>query len=138
MTDTRALSEDERKLITAAMDVRKRAYAPYSKYHVGAAIINQKGQIFTGVNVENASFGLTVCAERNCVHSAVQAGSLRWQAIAVATENGGSPCGACRQVLREFNPDLTVFICDSSGEFLKQTTIEALLPHSFGPDFLEP
>ena len=102
MTDTRTLSEDERKLIEAAIKVRKKAYAPYSKYLVGAAILDHKGRIFTGVNVENASYGLTMCAERNCVHSAVQAQSFSWQSIAVVTENCGSPCGACRQVLKEF------------------------------------
>ena len=134
MTDGRRLSDEERKLVAAAKKVRSKAYAPYSNYRVGAAILDREGRIYTGVNVENASYGLTVCAERNCAHTAIVQGSKDWQAIAVVTENGGSPCGACRQVLREFNPSLKVLISDESGNYLRQTTIENLLPHSFGPE----
>lgn len=136
MTDLRRLSDGERQLIAAARKIRDRAYAPYSNYQVGAAILDTEGRIFTGVNVENASYGLTICAERNCVHSALQAGSRDWIAAAVVTENGGSPCGACRQVLREFSPDLKIFICGPTGDFLKQTSLGLLLPESFGPEFL--
>ena len=100
------VTEDQKKqLIMAACEARKKAYAPYSDYAVGAAILAADGQIFTGVNVENASFGLSICAERSAVFSAVTAGVRRIVAVAVCTQNAVSPCGACRQVLSEFGGD---------------------------------
>ena len=92
----------QRQLLAAARAVRPRAHAPYSKYRVGAAVLDERGRVHTGCNVENASYGLTVCAERNAVAAAVAAGAKRIRAAAVTTSDGGPPCGACRQVLAEF------------------------------------
>ena len=126
----------KQELIERASAVRERAYAPYSKYHVGAALLTDSGEIFDGVNVENAVYSLTICAERNAVFQAVTHGHLVLKAIAVATDNGGSPCGSCRQVLSEFGPDMEVFLVDSSGTVVLETTIRELLPEAFGPTHL--
>lgn len=122
-------------LVRAAREVRQMAYAPYSNYAVGAALLMADGRIFTGVNVENASYGLTICAERTAVFKAVSEGARKIVAIAVCTENGGSPCGACRQVLVEFAGDVPVFLADAQGN-TRQTTLYALLPDHFGPEHL--
>lgn len=122
-------------LIDRALAAREKAYAPYSKYKVGAALLTADGEIYEGCNVENAAYGLCMCAERTAVFKAVSDGVREFSAIAVATENGGSPCGSCRQVLREFAPDLTVIITDTAGNF-RETTLSQLLPDSFGPEHL--
>ncbi|MCB0006203.1 MAG: cytidine deaminase [Anaerolineales bacterium] len=122
-------------LIDAAMQTRERAYVPYSHYQVGAALLGGDGQIYTGVNVENASYGLTICAERTAVVSMVAAGQQRILAVAVATDNAGSPCGACRQVLVEFAGDVPVYLIDKERQVREFTTHE-LLPEHFGPDKL--
>ncbi len=122
-------------LIDRALAAREKAYAPYSKYKVGAALLTADGEIYEGCNVENAAYGLCMCAERTAVFKAVSDGVREFAAIAVATENGGSPCGSCRQVLREFAPDLTVIITDAAGNF-RETTLSQLLPDSFGPEQL--
>lgn len=120
-------------LIKTAMDARTRAYAPYSQFSVGAAVLTVDGSIFGGCNVENASYGLTVCAERSAIFQAVLAGHREIAALAVATGPGATMCGACRQVAREFALDLPVFHCDEQGHF-KETCLSALLPDAFGPD----
>jgi len=124
---------DEKKqdLIKNANEVRLRAYVPYSKYQVGAALLTTSGNIFTGVNVENAAYGVTMCAERSAVFSAVSAGERDFVAIAVATHNGGSPCGSCRQVLSEFGLDIDVLQVDDQGKLIQQNTIRELLPGAF-------
>jgi cytidine deaminase len=122
---------DHRALIRRAIEARERAYAPYSGYAVGAALLGKSGRVYTGCNVENAVYPLGICAERVAVFKAVSEGELEFVAIAVATDNGGSPCGSCRQVLREFGVDIVVLIADTAGAF-RETTIEALLPDSFG------
>lgn len=122
-------------LIRAAREARQMAYAPYSNYAVGAALLMADGRIFTGVNVENASYGLTICAERTAVFKAVSEGARKIMAVAVCTENGGSPCGACRQVLVEFAGDVPVFLSDAQGN-TRQTTLYTLLPDHFGPEHL--
>ncbi len=122
-------------LIAHAARAREHAHAPYSNYRVGAALLTRSGRIFSGANVENAVYSLTVCAERVAVFKAVSEGERVFQALAVLTDNGGSPCGACRQVLREFAPHLTIYIADAAGHF-RQTTVADLLPDSFGPDDL--
>ena len=119
------------RLIEAARDVRLRAYAPYSKYQVGAAALAADGQIFGGCNIENASYPLCLCAERVAVGSMVAAGASRPRAIAVVTENAGSPCGACRQVLAEMNPHMIVIIAAVSGSDYRTTTAADLLPDRF-------
>lgn len=123
-------------LEAAAWQVRERAYAPYSKFLVGAALMVDDGRIFSGCNVENASYGLTICAERSAVAQAVAAGVRRFTRIVVATdiEPPAAPCGACRQVLREFGPELIV---ESIGPHSrKQWRIWELLPEAFGPESL--
>jgi cytidine deaminase len=122
-------------LAAAAAHARERAYAPYSNYRVGAALLTKSGVLIEGANVENASYGLTICAERAAVFAAVNAGFREFAAIAIATENGGAPCGACRQVLREFGLELTVHLVDATGR-LRTTSLSALLPDSFGPEQL--
>ncbi|MCB8942402.1 MAG: cytidine deaminase [Ardenticatenaceae bacterium] len=131
-----SISELEKeRLITAACAARQQAYAPYSHYAVGAAVLTANGRLYTGVNVENSSYGLTICAERTAVGKMVSEGERRIVAVAVCTENGGSPCGACRQVLSEFAGDVPVWLSDSSGN-VRQTTLYTLLPDHFGPEHL--
>ena len=132
--DTRMLTDALRaELIQTAVDARRRAYAPYSKYPVGAALLTISGQIFSGVNVENAAYPVTICAERVAVFKAVSEGERDFAAIAVATENGGSPCGSCRQVLAEFGLDIVVLTTNGKGELIDETTVAALLPAAFTP-----
>ncbi len=120
-------------LFEAARDVREQAYAPYSNFPVGAALLMESGEIYTGCNVENASIGATVCAERNAIGTAVAHGGRRAKALAVVTdlEPAAAPCGICRQVLSEFADDLPILMASASGarEF---TTLDDLLPHRFG------
>ena len=124
------------ELIEFARKARKKAYAPYSHYKVGAALLGKSGKVYTGCNVENASYSHTVCAERTAVLKAVSEGETEFDAIAIVTRNGGSPCGACRQVLSEFAPTLTIHIADKNGEY-RTTTMKKLLPDSFTPAHLE-
>jgi len=124
------------ELIDLAKQARKKAYAPYSHYKVGAALLGKSGKIYTGCNVENASYGHTVCAERTAVVKAVSEGEREFEAVAVVTKNGGSPCGACRQVLSEFSPELIIYIADKNGEY-RTTTLKKLLPDLFTPAHLE-
>ena len=117
-------------MIEVAYNMRARAYAPYSNYCVGAALLSAQGIVYGGCNVENASFGMSLCAERSAVVKAVGAGERQFDAIAVVTEDGGTPCGACRQVLSEFGRDTTVILADTHGNY-SVTTVDALLPHAF-------
>lgn len=119
-------------LVAAATRVRDRAYAPYSDFAVGAALRSADGTVYTGCNVENASFGLTVCAERNAIAHAVAEGAREFTAIAVVTENGVTPCGACRQVLAEFAPDMAVIVADTCGH-RRVYRLSDLLPDAFTP-----
>ncbi|GAB4547616.1 MAG: cytidine deaminase [Anaerolineales bacterium] len=123
-------------LIDLANEARKRAYAPYSNYPVGAALRTKNGKIYMGVNVENAAYPQTMCAERVAVFKAVSEGEMEFEAIAVVTENGGSPCGGCRQVLAEFGLETVVLIADGDGHLQKQTTVNDLLPEAFTPKHL--
>ena len=125
-----------KELIAQAIEARKRAYTPYSHYKVGAALLGKSGKVYLGCNVENASYGHTVCAERTAVLKAVSEGEREFDAIAVVTRNGGSPCGACRQVMAEFAPELTIYIADKNGDY-RATTMSELLPDSFTPKHLE-
>ncbi|MCB0146898.1 MAG: cytidine deaminase, partial [Caldilineaceae bacterium] len=118
-----------------ALEARRRAYAPYSNYFVGAAVLAEDGAVFPGCNVENAAYPSTICAERVALTSAIANGSRRFTAIAVATSNGGTPCGACRQVMAELGLDMTVYISDEHGNF-RTTSVRELLPEYFGPEHL--
>jgi cytidine deaminase len=125
------------ELIRKANEAREQAYAPYSRYQVGAAVLTADGQVFTGCNIENAAFPSSLCAERVAIFKAVSEGHRQLRAIAVVTSNGGSPCGGCRQVMREFGgKQLTVLIADGSGTLLEEFTLDELLPRSFGPEEL--
>ena len=126
---------DRERLITAACQARQYAYVPYSHYAVGAALLTEDGRLFTGVNVENASYGLTNCAERTAVFKMISEGARRIVAVAVCTENGGSPCGACRQVLSEFASDIPIWLSDNQGH-VRETTLYTLLPDHFAPEHL--
>ena len=117
-------------LIRRAAAARERAYAPYSDYAVGAALLAESGRVYVGCNVENAVYPLSICAERVAVFKAVCAGEQRFEAIAVVTKNGGAPCGSCRQVLREFGEETLVLIADPDGNY-RETTVGELLPDSF-------
>lgn len=132
------MSEEMRKTLEeAACKVREQAYAPYSHFLVGAAVEGGSGAVYTGANIENASYGLTICAERAAIAQAVSAGERVIRAVAVCTENGVTPCGSCRQVIREFAAeDCPVYVLDAQGG-RRATTMAALLPQSFGPDDLE-
>lgn len=125
------------ELIQKAIEAYAKAYAPYSHYKVGAALLTDSGRIFQGVNVENAVYPLTLCAERTAAVKAVSEGEKVFKAIAVVTKNGGTPCGACRQVLAEFGLETVVLIANIKGELLLETTVDELLPHSFGEIDLE-
>lgn len=139
MTQPTVSPEQRQQLIAAAREVRGRAYVPYSRFRVGAALLTPDGRVFSGVNVENASYGLTVCAERNAVGRMVTDGAQCIVAVAVCTDNGVTPCGACRQVLMEFVPpdaDAAVYIIDGQGN-VRETTLFALIPDHFGPQHLK-
>lgn len=120
-------------LYAAAREGANHAYAPYSNFHVGAALLDDTGHIFTGCNVENASYGLSICAERNAIAHAVNAGSRHFQAIAIAADHAVPPCGACRQVLAEFMaPDALVFAIGRDEQASVTTwRVGELLPAAF-------
>jgi len=134
-----ALTQSEKQtLVDAANTARERAYAPYSNYHVGAALRTKTGRIYTGVNIENAAYPHTMCAERVAIFKAVSEGEKEFEVIAVATDNGGSPCGGCRQVLAEFGLDTLVLIANGEGKLLKEMTVKELLPEAFTSEHLKP
>ena len=122
-------------LVQQAIAARQRAYAPYSRYLVGAALLTSDGTVLLGCNVENASYPATICAERVALTAAVAQGYRDFVAIAVATQNGGTPCGICRQVMAELAPAMTVLIADAVGKF-RTTTVPELLPGAFRGDSL--
>ena len=127
---------DYDELIAKAMEARKKAYVPYSHFTVGAALLGKPGCIYTGCNVENASYGLSICAERVAIFKAVSEGERDFEAIAVVTEKGVPPCGACRQVLMEFEEDIQVIVADEAGVY-RVFSLQELLPEAFTPQHLE-
>ena len=132
------LTNDERRtLIQVAVEIRKRAYVPYSNYPVGAAVRTKTGKIYTGVNVENAAYPHTMCAERVAIFKAVSEGETEFDVVAVVTNNGGSPCGGCRQVMAEFGLDTIVLIADGNGSLKKEMSVADLLPEAFTPKHLQ-
>jgi len=131
--------EQEQKidLVRIASQVRKWAYTPYSNYQVGAAVLTDSGRIYDGVNIENAAFPVTVCAERTAIFKAVSNGERKFQAIAVVTKDGGMPCGSCRQVMAEFSPEMLVIMADDKGKITAEKKLSGLLPGAFGADNLK-
>jgi cytidine deaminase len=124
------------QLTRRAKEARANAYAPYSGYAVGAALMAESGAVFGGANVENAAYPTGLCAERVALFAAVASGERRFTALVVMTRDGGSPCGSCRQALAEFGLDIEVAIVDESGRVCVETTVAGLLPHAFGPSNL--
>ena len=127
----------DEELVRVAALARQRAHAPYSNYRVGAAIRTKRNKVHSGANVENASYGLTICAERTAAFAAVNAGDTGFDAIAIVIDDERlpTPCGACRQVLAEFSPDMRVILATTGGQ-RKVTTLGVLLPEPFLPENL--
>jgi cytidine deaminase len=128
--------EKKQELLKSASQARQWAYVPYSKYAVGAALLTASGRIYDGVNIENAAYPVTICAERVAIFKAVSNGERDFQAIAVVTRNGGMPCGSCRQVMAEFSPDMAVIVADENENVVSETTLSDLLPGAFRSDSL--
>ena len=126
---------NQKELIRIAKKMREKAYTPFSKYTVGASVETEDGAIIGGCNVESASYGLTCCAERIALYNAVSQGFLKFKAIAVASENGGFPCGACRQVIWELCGNISIFIIDNENK-IRETSSRTLLPDAFDKDKL--
>jgi cytidine deaminase len=132
------LTDDERRaLIDLANEAGRRAYAPYSNYPVGAVVRTRSGRIFTGCNVENAAYPTSMCAERIAIYKAISEGEKEFDVIAVATPNGGTPCGGCRQVMAEFGLDTVVLVANCEGHLVLETTVAGLLPGAFTPKDLK-
>lgn len=129
--------QQRQELVRRAIKVRKLAYAPYSNYQVGATLLTAAGHYFEGVNVENAAYPATICAERVAITKAVSEGERLFTALAVATSNGGTPCGVCRQVMAEFGLDTLVIVVNGAGEIVQESTVRDLLPGAFTPSSLE-
>ena len=117
-------------LIKKARLAQNNSYAPYSRYRVGAAVLTENNTIISGCNVESSSYGLTCCAERVAIYSAIAQGHTKFKALALYTENGGSPCGACRQVIWDICGDIPIYITDGNGA-VEKTTSKELLPNAF-------
>lgn len=125
-------TENRQKLIEAAILARESAYAPYSNFRVGASLLTKSGEIYTGCNVENVSYGLTNCAERVAIANAVSQGERTFAGMALCTSSAGTPCGACRQVLAEFvASDFPILITDPTGRIHREVTLHELLPDRF-------
>lgn len=136
MQQTQINQETLDKLIESACAARTWAYTPYSHYAVGAALLTESGKIYEGVNIENAAYPTSICAERVAVFKAVSEGERDFSAIVVMTDNGGTPCGSCRQVLAEFGLTTRVIIVDVTGKIHLDTTVDGLLPKAFRPEDL--
>ncbi|MBW4439185.1 MAG: cytidine deaminase [Pleurocapsa minor GSE-CHR-MK-17-07R] len=134
---TAGFDEDLGALIQAAIAVAQHAYIPYSHYPVGAALVATDGRVFTGCNVENASYPAGICAERSALVKAISEGAREFTQIVVATSNGGSPCGVCRQMMYEFAPHLDVIMVDMQGTVQHRMRLADLLPLGFNRDSLE-
>jgi len=128
--------ETRTRLVKTALEVRRYAYAPYSHYPVGAALLASSGKIYSGVNVENASFPIGICAEPVAVYKAVSEGERSFEAIAIVSSNGATPCGFCRQVLSEFGLNILVIVANEDGKILQETLVADLLPGAFGSAYL--
>lgn len=128
--------ENNQPLIELAVEARRKAYARYSHYPVGAALRTKSGRIYTGCNIENAAYPVSICAERVAIFKAVSEGEKEFEVIAVATRDGGTPCGSCRQVMSEFGLDTIVLMADGNGKLVMKTRVGDLLPGAFTADSL--
>lgn len=127
---------DKQELIRKALEAKKKAYVPYSNFHVGAALITEDDQVYSGCNIEIVSYSPTICAERTAIFKAISEGHTQIKTIAIVGDaNPTYPCGVCRQVIREFGKNATIIIANSEIDY-KEYTIDELLPHSFGPEDL--
>ena len=132
-----ALTQLEKQtLVDLANAARQHAYVPYSNYPVGSSLRTKTGRVYTGVNVENAAYPQTMCAERVAMFKAVSEGEKEFEVITVVTDNGGSPCGGCRQVMAEFGLDTVVILADGNGRIVKEMSVRELLPEAFTPERL--
>ena len=130
-------NEQKQQLAKIAAEMRSRSYSPYSHYAVGAALLTKSGKIYTGCNIENAAYPVSICAERTAIFKAVSEGDRDFEAIAIATIDGkGYPCGSCRQVMAEFALDMTVMLADADGQVTLETNVTDLLPGAFTPERL--
>lgn len=128
---------ENREIIKKAIEAKKNSYSPYSKFSVGAAVLTEDGEVYTGCNIEIASYSPTLCAERTAIFKAISEGSKKIKKIAIVGDaNPTYPCGVCRQVIREFGKDAQIIIANSPDDYEVYTTDE-LLPHSFGPEDLK-
>ncbi|KPU27951.1 cytidine deaminase [Caloranaerobacter sp. TR13] len=128
---------DKRQLIKKALEAKEKSYAPYSNFHVGAALLTKDGKIYTGCNIESASYTPTNCAERTAIFKAVSEGDREFVAIAIVADSKTYtyPCGVCRQVIREFGKNMKIIVAKSEDDY-KEYDLEELFPHSFGPEDL--
>ncbi len=122
----------EKELLATAQKVRSKAYAPYSNFAVGAAVLSKDGEIISGINMENSSYGLSVCAERNTLAAALAQGKHDFEAMAIVSKSAVSPCGACRQVIHDICGDIKIILADEKGKIRKITSTKELLPDAFG------
>ena len=129
--------QEKQSLVDLANTARERAYVPYSHYAVGSSLRTKSGRIFTGVNIENAAYPQTMCAERVAMFKAISEGEKDFEVITVVTDNGGSPCGGCRQVMAEFGLDTIVILADKKGKIVQETTVDSLLQGAFTPEKLK-
>ncbi|NMB26584.1 MAG: cytidine deaminase [Tissierellia bacterium] len=128
---------DKKELIRKAIEAQQKAYVPYSKFKVGAALVTEEGDVYTGCNIEIASYSPTICAERTAIFKAISEGAKKIKTIAVVGDSDFTyPCGVCRQVIREFGKDATIIVANSEEDY-KEYKLEDLLPYSFGPEDLE-
>jgi cytidine deaminase len=125
-------------LIGRAIAASRAAYAPYSKFRVGAILVGKDGTLYSGCNVENAAYPATICGERTALVKAISEGAREFDTIVIATKNGGSPCGTCRQMLNEFAPTMQVICVTFDGEVTINAPLNELLPYGFGPGDLKP
>ena len=128
---------DSKELATIALKARAYAHAPYSNFKVGAALLTKSGKVYTGSNVESSSYGLTICAERVALVKALSEGDDQFESIAIVSETGASPCGACRQLLWDYTKDIPVYLSDGIGEITKYN-LSDLLTHPFEDSQLPP
>lgn len=127
----------QKQLIKAALEVRKQAYVPYSNFQVGAAVLCEDDTIISGINMENSSYGLSICAERNTLAAAVAQGKRKFKAMAIVSRGAVTPCGACRQVIHDICGNIEIILTDENGKVREVSSTQELLPKAFGDKDLD-